>query len=110
MRRGPAEGGLGVLENPIKPRCYDLVPACLCVECQRYDVLMSSRSDPSTFWSTCVPSAVAKSTCGLACVDALQFDNVKRICLHEPNPNVPDVVDDPDCTPVYLSFSSRPRC
>ena len=32
------------MDLPVKPEC-------LCNECQRYDVLMTSRSDPRTFWS-----------------------------------------------------------
>ena len=46
----------------------------MCNVCQRYDVLMSSRSDPSTFWSVLSSrpsSSVAESTCGLADIDVV---------------------------------------
>jgi len=52
-----------VMDVPVKPVCYDAVPPCLCKECQLYDVQMS---DPSSFWSSCVSSSIAESTCGLA--------------------------------------------
>ena len=48
------------------------MPACLCNDCQRYDVLMSSRSDPTAFWSTLSSrrsSSLAESTSGLADID-----------------------------------------
>lgn len=48
------------------------MPACLCKECQLYDVKMSCRSEPSTFWSSllsCESCSVAESMCGLAHVD-----------------------------------------
>ena len=78
------------MEAPRKPSCYDSVPACLCTECQLYDVHCAESSSLSTtsflprryaasLWSSpaasCAVSSVlstrpscsiADSTCGLA--------------------------------------------
>ena len=64
MRRGPADGEVGVfyvvMEGFPKPGCYDSVPPCLCKKCQRYDMYMAS----------CVPRTFGKTMCGLAVVNA----------------------------------------
>lgn len=82
----------------MKPVCYDAVPACLCKDCQLYDVLMSSRPEPSTFWSSLSsrPScSVAESTCGLANI----YDDPKRSCVPLPDPISAEI----------RPFLSRPR-
>lgn len=87
-----------VMDVPVKPVCYDAVPACLCKDCQLYDVLMSSRPEPSTFWSSLSsrPScSVAESTCGLANI----YDDPKRSCVPLPDPISAEI----------RPFLSRPR-
>ena len=78
------------MEAPSKPVCYDSVPACLCTECQLYDVRCAESSSVSTtsflprryaaslssspatsctvssVLSTRLSCSVADSTCGLA--------------------------------------------
>ena len=78
------------MEAPSKPVCYDSVPACLCTECQLYDVRCAESSSVSTtsflprryaaslssspatsctvssVLSTRPSCSVADSTCGLA--------------------------------------------
>lgn len=66
--------------------------------CQLYDVLMSSRPEPSTFWSSLSsrPScSVAESTCGLANI----YDDPKRSCVPLPDPISAEI----------RPFLSRPR-
>ena len=89
------------------------MPACLCNDCQRYDVLMSSRSDPSTclsVLSSCPSSPTAESTSGLADIDVVfpepmfGFRKHYRPCVDLPE----DDVTRPIPQPVYRSFLSRP--
>ena len=83
-----------MMENLVKPLCYDSKPACLCNDCQLYDVKMidvsksadvlsrfaaSVSSRPTFEFSCAVTSAlssrplcsVAESTSGLAAIDCV---------------------------------------
>ena len=48
------------MELPKKPECYDAVPACLCTQCQLYDVLCAKSSSLPTS-SSFLPSRYAAS-------------------------------------------------
>ena len=119
MRRSPADGEVEVflyvvgivvrMDVPVKPKCYDSVPACLCMDCQLYDVkqmvsakssIVSSRSPflpryaasllsrPSAKSAPCAVSSalssrpscsVAECTYGLADVDRPMFLSRPRL-------------------------------
>lgn len=90
-----------------KPVCYDSVPACLCEDCQLYDIVMSLDADPSSYWTSLLfreSSSVAESTSGLAVIDAVCAVG-KRMRLHQSVPDPPVPVRR---SPVFRSYLSRP--
>lgn len=92
-----------------KPVCYESVPACLCEDCQLYDIVMSLDADPSSYWTSPLfreSSSVAESTSGLAVITAVRTVG-KRMRLHQsdPDPPVPVPVRR---SPIFRSYLSRP--
>ena len=90
-----------------KPVCYDSVPACLCEDCQFYDIVMSLDADPSSYWTSPLfreSSSVAESTSGLAVIDAVCAVG-KRMRLHQSVPDPPVPVRR---SPIFRSYLSRP--
>ena len=107
----------------VKPVCYDSVPACLCKECQLYDVKMArpkfvSRL-PRPVKPFRPPCSVAVSTSASSVVDTKSVlpRPVQTSSCPVPRPVAvstsakPAVVSSPvSSSPVLWSLSSRPSC
>ena len=123
------------MDFPVKPACYDSVPACLCMQCQLYDVKQMVRAKSATVssrspflpryavsllsrptiesapcavasvLSTQPSSSVAASTYGLADIDAPKYVCEPDCFPHRPNLSHPRVDFADLSSPCFLPGS-----